>query len=90
MKVSYTCLAPVEKSVLFDESDLASLHGVLVDSFLEHIKYARLHSLLFSYEESVVAICKKYGVDHTDPRAVTSFFTSLLKGNDSNNHKPAV
>lgn len=78
MQVSYECPTVCETTVEVDESDLQAMESILREAFVDRLRVIGLSNPCYKYEEKVIEICKRYGVDPSSKLAVTSFFKALL------------
>jgi hypothetical protein len=80
MEIRYSTLAPVERVVQIDETDLAALYDILADYFLSMLPYLEMNrSMEYQPEKKAIAeFAKKFGVPIDHPPSLTAFYCAAL------------
>lgn len=83
MQITFPGHVSTDRSVTVDEADLADLHDLLRDQFLEHVQYGSFTTAYISgTDKGILEFCSRYGVDGAYTPDRLAFFKALLGNND--------
>jgi hypothetical protein len=80
MQVQFEGHSRQDRTVEFDEADLATLNDIILDVFITHIEFGCYDrgKYISSDSQRILEICDKYGVDGDYTKDRVSFYKALL------------
>jgi hypothetical protein len=80
MQVQFEGYSRQNRTVEFDEADLASLNDILHEVFVTHVEFGCYDwsRYISSVDQKILDLCDKYGVDGDYAKDRTAFYKAIL------------
>ncbi len=80
MQVQFEGYSRQNRTVEFDEADLASLNDYLREVFITHVEFGSYDRTRYisSVNQKILDLCDKYGVDGDYAKDRTAFYKAIL------------